>query len=133
MAPEQWRGKPAPASDQYALGVVFYEMVTGRVPYKAETPADVFYQQTTQPLPPPRQFASHGLTRFTSQMPAKMSTLVPTATVKGSPTMMLIPTSIPIPKTGDSNVSPVDGMTLGYVPAGEFLMGAADTEPNPDK
>src|SRR5207237_1716212 len=29
MAPEQFRGKPAPASDQYALGVVIYEWLSG--------------------------------------------------------------------------------------------------------
>ena len=29
MAPEQLRGKPTPASDQYALGIVIYEWLCG--------------------------------------------------------------------------------------------------------
>ncbi|HEX9130958.1 MAG TPA: serine/threonine-protein kinase, partial [Ktedonobacteraceae bacterium] len=34
MAPEQTRGKPRPASDQYALGVVVYEWLCGTRPFK---------------------------------------------------------------------------------------------------
>ena len=33
MAPEQFQGKPVPASDQYALGVVVYEWLTGDRPF----------------------------------------------------------------------------------------------------
>ena len=54
MAPEQARGLPEPASDQYALAVVAYEMVTGRVPYSAPTPMGVVIAHQTGPLPPPR-------------------------------------------------------------------------------
>ncbi len=37
MAPEQLRGKPAAASDIYALGVIIYEMATGRRPFNFES------------------------------------------------------------------------------------------------
>jgi serine/threonine protein kinase len=57
MAPEQWLGKPVPQTDIYALGVVFYELVTGRRPYSADTPAAVMLKQASDPLPRPRQFA----------------------------------------------------------------------------
>jgi serine/threonine protein kinase/Tfp pilus assembly protein PilF len=33
MAPEQWEGHPVPASDQYALGCIAYELFTGRLPF----------------------------------------------------------------------------------------------------
>ena len=37
MAPERWRGEIIPASDQYALGVTFFEMLTGEWPYSGTT------------------------------------------------------------------------------------------------
>ena len=57
MAPEQWVGKFSPAVDQYSLGIVFYELVTGRKPYSADTPAAVLLKQATEALPRPRQFS----------------------------------------------------------------------------
>ena len=57
MAPEQWTGKTSTLSDQYALGVVLYEMLTGRKPYSADTPAAILLKQATEPLPRPGQFA----------------------------------------------------------------------------
>ncbi|MBK8782857.1 MAG: SUMF1/EgtB/PvdO family nonheme iron enzyme [Anaerolineales bacterium] len=56
MAPEQWTGETGPGSDIYSLGVIFYEMVTGRRPYIADTPGGVFFKQVTEPLPFPREF-----------------------------------------------------------------------------
>ena len=57
MAPEQWVGEFTPAVDQYSLGVVFYELVTGRKPYTADTPAAVLLKQANEPLPRPRTYA----------------------------------------------------------------------------
>lgn len=57
MAPEQWTGITSPQSDQYSLGIVLYEMVAGRKPYVADTPAAILIKQATERLPSPRTFA----------------------------------------------------------------------------
>ncbi|MCX6056699.1 MAG: serine/threonine-protein kinase, partial [Chloroflexi bacterium] len=57
MAPEQGIGKGVDArADIYSLGIVLYEMVTGRKPYMAETPMAVVLKQMTDPLPRPTDF-----------------------------------------------------------------------------
>jgi serine/threonine-protein kinase len=58
MAPEQWQGKTSAATDQYALGVVLYELITGRKPYAADTPAAVAILQATEPLSPPSKLVT---------------------------------------------------------------------------
>jgi len=59
MAPEQWNNKVVPQTDMYSLGVVFYELVTGRKPYTADTPAAIAIKQATEPLKRPREFVAN--------------------------------------------------------------------------
>lgn len=54
MSPEQGQGVPLDRrSDIYALGAVAYELLTGRVPFSAETPMAVMIKHIRDPLPPP--------------------------------------------------------------------------------
>ncbi|MEO7910635.1 MAG: bifunctional serine/threonine-protein kinase/formylglycine-generating enzyme family protein, partial [Roseiflexaceae bacterium] len=55
MAPEQASGKPVDArTDLYATGVVLYEMVTGQVPFEADTPMAMLAKHAYEPPIPPR-------------------------------------------------------------------------------
>jgi eukaryotic-like serine/threonine-protein kinase len=60
IAPELARGRPAsPQSDIYSLGVVLYEMATGRVPFDAETDLAVALAHVEQTPAPPTALNIH--------------------------------------------------------------------------
>ncbi len=56
FSPEQGRGDPCDArTDIYAMGVVFYELLTGRLPFTGDNPTSVIYQHLHVPPKPPKE------------------------------------------------------------------------------
>jgi eukaryotic-like serine/threonine-protein kinase len=53
MAPEQWEGHPVPATDQYALAVMAYELLTGRPPFMGNGYQHMWHQHVHVPPYPP--------------------------------------------------------------------------------
>lgn len=52
MAPEQWAGSPVAATDQYALAVMAYQLLTGRVPFQGNMQQVMYKHLQERPLPP---------------------------------------------------------------------------------
>lgn len=59
LSPEQAQGHTVNApSDLYSMGVVLFEMVTGRVPFEGESPVNVALRHVNDPVPSPRSARS---------------------------------------------------------------------------
>ena len=63
MSPEQWSAEELDArSDLYAVGVLLYEMLTGKLPFEATTPMAMARKHLTeQPVPPSQRRLDHGV------------------------------------------------------------------------
>lgn len=69
MSPEQVEGKEADQrSNIYSLGIILFEMVTGRVPFEGDTPLSVAYKHKNEIPPVPK--------KLNSQIPQDLSRLI---------------------------------------------------------
>ena len=75
MAPEVWLGKKlTPSIDLYSLGIICYELATGRVPFDAETPASLMRLHLDSAVVPPKNIndaVPHWLNKLTVRLLAK--------------------------------------------------------------
>lgn len=75
LAPELARGESATAqSDIYSLGIVFYEMLTGDVPYHGDAPVQVALKHMREEIP--------SVCEFNPSLPQSVENIVSLATVK---------------------------------------------------
>jgi WD40 repeat protein len=56
MAPEQARGQAEAASDRYSLAITAYQLFTGTLPFRGDTPYNILIKQIQEAPPSPRQF-----------------------------------------------------------------------------
>jgi eukaryotic-like serine/threonine-protein kinase len=78
MAPEQALGESvAEAADVYSVGVMFYRVLTGALPFAADTPVEMLQQQITQ-LPKP-------IWHHRNDLPAWCDTIISRALAKSAP------------------------------------------------
>ncbi|MBI2237537.1 MAG: Stk1 family PASTA domain-containing Ser/Thr kinase [Actinobacteria bacterium] len=81
LAPEQIQGEPAdPRTDLYSLGIVAFELLTGRVPFTGETSLAIAYKHLRDRVPPPSRLAPavpEGLDGWVAAMTEKERELRP--------------------------------------------------------
>jgi serine/threonine-protein kinase len=69
FSPEQAAGEPAtPASDVYAIGIILFELLSGRLPFEAESPTAMALKHLQEPPPP--------ITMFNPAVPQQLKQII---------------------------------------------------------
>ncbi len=127
MAPEQASGKGDidPRVDVYALGVIMYEMLVGKVPHKGESMIRTIAMQIIEPIVPPNQakpdlhvpvaleaIVMKALEKDRENRYATMTALL-TALEEVQPTLASASLSLPkLPPGADANLTPAPGVKI---------------------
>src|SRR6266849_8543023 len=67
MAPEQWESRPVPATDQYALGIMAYQLLTRHLPFHGGLGQMMYQHINVQPQPP---------STYVPNLPADVDTVI---------------------------------------------------------
>jgi serine/threonine protein kinase len=67
MPPEQWSGNPVTATDQYALAIMAYQLLTGNPPFQGRPEQVMFQHLQTAPQPP---------SKFNTRVPAEVDAVI---------------------------------------------------------
>jgi serine/threonine-protein kinase len=140
LSPEQASGQPVDErADLYALGCVLYEMLTGQVPFSADTPIATMYRHVNEAPPPPSTIApvqseledvvlrcleKDPKRRFASA-PELEAALLAVSLARGGDTMRLEPASAETQPVGPVGAVAADGA----IAAGAGVADGAKTEP----
>lgn len=122
MAPEQFHGEaPSPAVDLWALGIVMYEMLSGRLPFEAPTTAALIQKILNEsPAPLPFEQKAGLLARFL----AKDAALRPRSATEARE---LIEDAIENPDTAEANIATAEATRI--VPTGGGREGPSRRAP----
>lgn len=137
MSPEQCKGEKVDhRSDLYALGIMVYQMLTGHVPFSAETPVGILMKHLTEPLPiPPKNTmllpsVNEVLRKALARDPEERYTTTKEfsaalqESVQETPTVTLRAARLPLPYSWRRHLEGVNLPRLGALAAVWLALGA---------